>query len=431
MSTIAALPPLWPQPIPIIGLTGEYASGKTLFGLTIDPTRTLVYDEEKSSESYVSLGFTRIDLFDEVAKIHKNGSNPQQVFEWWLAHVRALKSGQFRVIILDTVGTIESGLVDWVESHPEHFGKTRNQYQKSSALMWGDVKEHWKFVLAELASKCETFVFTSHMATVWKGGEPTLQRKPKGKETLKELASLYLHLERTPDAKKNTPAKPAAVVLKSRLANFKLDETTGEIVTIPTLPPRIPECTPFKIREYMVKPPDYEHLKETEKAPDMNALTEDERLQLQTERARAEAETERIRADRESRRGVGSGSAKPSTNGTATVSSTTTPTGTPDRTVSQTATAPSDSTEFRPLKGPSNSEKQRLAELRDLVWTSKGLTDPEHHAAERKAAWLEVLKPFGVESAGELPNKSIAVLIERLEKAQDPFTSGQFGPVAS
>ena len=73
--------PLWQQPIPVIGLTGEYQSGKTLFGLSISPgPRTLVYDMEKSSLTYESIGFQRVDIGAEMLKLHPKGYAPIKLF---------------------------------------------------------------------------------------------------------------------------------------------------------------------------------------------------------------------------------------------------------------------------------------------------------------------------------------------------------------
>ena len=286
---------LWPQPIEIIGLTGEYASGKTLFGLTIDPKNTLVWDEEKSSASYTSLGFERRDLFAQLDTKSKFGVI--DVYLSWLSQVDALPVGKFTVGMLDTVGMVEAGLADWVSQHPANFGHTNAQYQKMNGVYWGDVKQQWKFVLNRVASKFQTFCFTSHLGTVWKNGEPTGKRKPKGKDTLMELASLYLQMERKADLKGNLPAKPAATVLKSRLMSHRINEATGEIEIVPSLPPRLPIATPHSIRQYMIAPPDYSKLSDEERIRE-EVMTEEEKLQLQTARAVAERDTEMMRSDR-------------------------------------------------------------------------------------------------------------------------------------
>lgn len=287
---------LWPQPLEIIGLTGEFASGKTLFGLTIDPTRTLIYDTEKSAGSYESLGFDRIDIPRAMSAVHPNGYKPIQTFEWWLASVRAIPRDKYTVIVLDTISEIETGLADWVRAHPGEFGRTMGQYIKMAGLMWGDVKEYWKAILSDLSARCQTFAFTSHMGNVWAGDRPSGKRKPKGKETLMELASLYLHMERKADSAGNMPAKPSAIVLKSRLATMIPDPETGDIRVVPTLPPRIPVATPHAIRQYMLHPPDYSKLKAEEQAPE-KVMTEDERAEIRLASAEAERETEALRLE--------------------------------------------------------------------------------------------------------------------------------------
>src|SRR5687767_7387349 len=95
--------PLWPQPLEIVGLTGEYASGKTLWGLSIDPKHTLLFDTEKSAGSYLGLGFTRVDIPTEMMKRLPKGYKPIDTFIWWWEQVKAIPAGKYRVIGLDTV----------------------------------------------------------------------------------------------------------------------------------------------------------------------------------------------------------------------------------------------------------------------------------------------------------------------------------------
>ena len=290
--------PLWPVPIEVLGLTGEYASGKTLFGLTICPgPQTLVYDTEKSAASYESaLQFHRVDLPAIAVKKHPNGYKPIDLFQLWHAHIRTIKPGQYRVIMLDTVSEIESGLVAYVRQHPQEFGYSTAQFAKAEALVWSAVKEHWKTILSDLSSRCETFVFVAHMRDEFSGGRPTGKRSPKGKETLMELASLYLAMDRKADKKGNVPAIPSADLLKSRLVSMKM-VGGGEIQMVPSLPPRIPKCTPAEIRKYILNPPDYDKLTAAERIHERVA-TEEEIEAMKLARATAEKDAEAMRMER-------------------------------------------------------------------------------------------------------------------------------------
>jgi hypothetical protein len=296
---MAASKPIWPQPIEIIGVTGEFASGKTLFGLTIAPgERTKVYDTEKSSGSYASIKFERVSIPDVMAALKPSGYKPIDTFTWWLDDVKKTTPGKYDVIMIDTISEIEDGLVEWVQKNPTYFGHSSGQYAKMSGIMWGDVKTLWKNVLSDLASRCQTFVFCSHMSNIWQGDRPTGKRKPKGKETLMELASLYLLMERKADKNGVMPAKPSAIQLKSRLVHISFDPETGELRDPqPCLPPRIPVCTPAEIRKYMNSPPDYKALKPEEKVQE-ETLTADERELLALQKAEAERDTEKMRLDR-------------------------------------------------------------------------------------------------------------------------------------
>jgi len=278
---------VWPKPIEVIGVTGEYMSGKTLFALTIDPSRTLIFDTEKSSGGYAAdLGATRIDIPGELMRAKKQDFKPLDVFLYFRQAVKKIEPGKYSVIALDTVSEVESGLADYVSANPAEFGRTAAQYIKMQGLMWGDVKELWKAILSDLASRCQTFVFTSHMTSVWAGDKPIPgKRKPKGKETLMELASLYLHLERKPDATGSIPSKPSATILKTRLSSFIPGPEGIEIV--PTLPPRLPEATPAAIRRYMSAPKKPEAYDKSELAP-VETMTEDDRLLIRLATAEAE-----------------------------------------------------------------------------------------------------------------------------------------------
>jgi hypothetical protein len=261
-------------------------------------TPTKVYDTEKSSGSYTAIKFERVSIPDKMSELKPAGYKPIDTFTWWWADVKATKPGQFDVIMIDTISEIEDGLVEWVQKNPTYFGHSSGQYAKMSGIMWGDVKTLWKTILSDLASRCQTFVFCAHMANIWQGDRPTGKRKPKGKETLMELASLYLLMERKADAQGKMPAKPAANVLKSRLVHISFDETTMEMRDpVPCLPPRIPVCTPAEIRKYMLTPPDYANLKPEEMVHE-DKLSQDERELLALQKSEADRDTERMRMER-------------------------------------------------------------------------------------------------------------------------------------
>ena len=280
--------------IEVIGCSGEYQSGKTILVVTIDPQNTKLYDFEKSAGTYSSLGIKeRIDVPQVLtAKFAGKEYRPLDVFRWWREDVLATPPGEFTVIATDPISDIEQGLVDYVASQYAAYGfSSEKAFTSTGGIFWSNVKAYWKTVLVDLATRCQTFAFTTHMRQVWSGGKPSSRREPKGKDTLMELASLYLLLDRKPDEKGKVPAKPNATVLKSRLAKF----VDGEIV--PVLPPRIKEATPKKIREYIAKPPDYSKLKKDELIPE-EKLSDDEKLELQAQiaadqKAAAEAELQK------------------------------------------------------------------------------------------------------------------------------------------
>jgi hypothetical protein len=100
-----------------------------------------------------------------------------------------------------------------------------------------------------------------------------------------------VELRRPVDKKGDKPKTPCGLVGKSRLVEAVL--TDGKLEMVPSLPPRLPECTPDAIREYILNPPDPNKLKKGEKA-EPTELTEDQKLMLTAsiaadQRATAEA----------------------------------------------------------------------------------------------------------------------------------------------
>ena len=289
---------LWPnnRRVEVIGLTGDFGSGKTILGISICPgERTLVYDFEKSSSAYESLGFHRVDMADEMIRVSPKGYKPIDLFRWWYDHVRSIKPGQYSVIMVDPISEIEAGIVEYISERPQEFGLTPNQIRNSAGLMWGKMKDFWKSILQDIAARCETFVFTSHLKSVWKGNAPTGKKSAKGKETLMELASLYLWMDRKPDEKGNVPDVPAANVLKSRIAEHRWVD--GELKWTDLLPPRLPRATYRAICDYMLSPPDYSKLKPSERFVEEKA-TEEELAAMRLATAEAERDAELARVER-------------------------------------------------------------------------------------------------------------------------------------
>jgi hypothetical protein len=294
---VAELKPIWPEGIEIevLGVTGDYEAGKTLFVNTIDPPNTRSYDFEKSSGTYAaSLGIERIDVPKVMLAKYPDGYKPIDVFRWWIDDIRSIKPGTFTVINVDTIGDIEAGLADYVASQYKDYGfSSAETFKKMKGVFWGQVKEYWKMTLADLAARCQTFAFTTHLRAVWKGDRPTSQREPKGKTTLMELATLFLWLERDKPKKGDrnqqrnedgTPkgGPPSADVLKSRLAKIVYDADAGEVDTRAVLPPRIPVATPAMIRKYIVNPPNYYNLKPAEKIVPKE-MSPEEKLVIESE----------------------------------------------------------------------------------------------------------------------------------------------------
>jgi hypothetical protein len=287
------LSPLWGDiDIPIIIGTGDFGQGKTLFGLTIAPGPvTLCYDQEGSSLTYRSIDFDHVDMAAELMKLYPDGFTPEQRFLWWRDDVirrgkAGGRQGRYRVMMTDPMSEIEDGLADHVRKNITKFGLTSNQADKSPGLFWGVMKREWKLTLDRFRIYFDTIYGTVHLRNEFVGNSPSGKQEPKGKETLFELASLFLWFDRPKDPSGAVSAVPAANVLKSRLARTTMID--GELQIAPVLPPRLPRATPKAIRDYIATPPDYSKLKKDERVKEKE-FTEEEKLRLQAQIASDQA----------------------------------------------------------------------------------------------------------------------------------------------
>lgn len=275
---------LWPNEmeLPIIGLTGKKGKGKTMFGLTIARTdRTIHFDLEKSATSYKGMGFTHVDLPEVMQVMAPGGYTQRDMYLVWKSKIEAIEPDRFDVIMVDPISDIESGMVDEVKSHYAQYGySSAESFGHMKGVFWGYVAAEWKSLLLKISTRCQSFVFTTHMRVVYKNGEPTDKMEPKGKGVLLELASMYLEMEK----EKGQP--PSAIVKSCRLMNYVMVDGVVEQV-IPLLPDRIPVATPRAVREYILNPPTPGAPKEGEIVKE-RALSETEKLELQSEIAKDE-----------------------------------------------------------------------------------------------------------------------------------------------
>lgn len=258
-----------PMEIEVFGATGEFSTGKTILGLSIAPgvhptghpfagqPRTLYLDLEKSGTSYAGTGCQRIDVPAEMTKALGAKWTAKQVAEWFNSVPTRVKPGQFDVIVIDPINDIESGQVDIVKASPMDYGYTKGQIDNSVPLLMAAMKAHYKKLLMAFSGAFKCLYFTTHLRDEFKGGKPTSRREPRGKETLAELASLYLWLERLPDDKGKTSAVPSAIVMKHRLSDTRVNEA-GELEVVELMPRRIPVATVQEIRRYIASPPNIE-----------------------------------------------------------------------------------------------------------------------------------------------------------------------------
>ena len=287
-----------PLKIRTMAATGEFGGGKTLLGLMIDPWRTLVLDIESSATTLnLPLKKHRV-LYDEVSASAGNQiPTPEEAFVWWRDCILEIERGEYTVVVTDPINEIQSGAYDFVYRHPEMFGRTKGQYDKMTAMVWGDVKTYLEQLIGQLSNKIETFYYTLHMGQKWVAGKPVEGKrgqKAKGSDVFRKMADVLFVLDRPVDpATGKQTDKPRGVcagpIGKSRLSHA--DPMTGKIQ--PILPPSVTGLDPAKIRQYIASPPDYARLKKDEKVQ-VQEMTEDDRLEVRREIAEAEREKEEL-----------------------------------------------------------------------------------------------------------------------------------------
>jgi hypothetical protein len=313
--------------IPIVMVSGLVNSGKTLFGLTIDPNcrrsaaevqpTTIVWDQEGSADSYAGgLNFEHKDTRAAVgAGVHMeivaagpddprwrkillekadvNDSPAASMFRAWYLSLLKVPAGQYSVGVCDTFTPLQDGLIAWIKLHPEAFGKTYAQYDKASSMfLWPDVKSMLSYVLAtDCRTRFDTFVMCVHLKNEWAGNAKTGRQVAEGLDVLEKLATLHLELDRSPKEKgKEAPRVPSAIVKKERLVRFGASSDEDR----PILPPRMPQGTPDAIRKYIATPPDFAKLDAGERLPD-TSMGEDEKLRIQAAIAENQRATEETR----------------------------------------------------------------------------------------------------------------------------------------
>jgi len=292
-----------PMEIEVFGATGEFSTGKTILGASIAPgahpeghpfagqPRTLYLDLEKSGTSYAGTGWRRIDVPKTLTEAYGPHWTARQAAEWFNSVPTHVKPGQYEVCVVDPINDIESGQVDIVKANPTAYGYTKNQIDNSVPLLMAAMKAHYKKLLMGFAGAFRCLYFTTHLRDEFKAGKPTTRREPRGKETLAELASLYLWLERLPDEKGNTSAVPSAIVLKHRLSDTRVNED-GQLEIVELMPRRIPVATVQAIRQYIANPPNIEKPATGERVIEKPVTEMDlQRVRLATAEAQATAAT--------------------------------------------------------------------------------------------------------------------------------------------
>lgn len=282
----AAQTDLWgTERIPILAVTGERFSGRTLLVSSIHPLETLMIDLNRSSETYSIPYKRRFDPYSDwqAQDVLAAGDHPQRpgavdIFLWFRRTCEAIQPGQYAVLAVDPIMDIEAGLADWMQQNPHESGRTAQQYARCPELLQTDMVNWWKTFLTQLSTKVQTIAFTADtsrcQASASSAGNNPLPAADHHNDatdtidtpdTLFDLATLHLHTERRPTLSGRVNGAPAARVLKSRLA--RTTTRGSDVQHLPILPPYLKVATPNTLRKYIRRPADYSKLKKSERIP--------------------------------------------------------------------------------------------------------------------------------------------------------------------
>lgn len=290
-TTDTGVQPLWPagKRIRAFGATGPQWSGKSYLGLSIAPgrrngvPRTLAYDLELSLGDYAEDAQCElIDVPEQLLlKYGQREVTALEKFMWWRENVLAVPKGKYDVIMVDPINEMEDGVGMFVYANATKFGYTTQQFERGVALFEAAMQSYWKSLIGAIASRCQTFFFTTHLRSQFNGSTPIAGKfEPRGRKVISQLASLYLWLDRSaPREGANVgkvPEIPAGRIIKERLGKVWIGDD-GELNCTPVLPPRLPEASVKAIKAYLLNPPNYKRLKADEKYIEP-AMTDDERL---------------------------------------------------------------------------------------------------------------------------------------------------------
>lgn len=246
-------------------LSGLPGTGKTTFATGADhPSLIAFFDfDDGKGESFhedlhfghyrnmVALGVQETQRRTGTSEIRWTGQDMYTVMQREFA---ALPSGRFTTVILDNIVPIEAAFVWHVEQDPASYGlKIANVKSGSYGGAYPGAHRAVSGLIALMQAKGIRFVIAiSHMKDDWgTGGKIPNKYKAKGVEQWQQAAILYLTM--IPSGVKGQ-REPAAIVWKEQLNIRSWDEAAGEMVSLAVLPPRLPQATMRRVRQYMRVP---------------------------------------------------------------------------------------------------------------------------------------------------------------------------------
>jgi len=243
------------KPLGMCHITGPSGVGKSLFSIGLvmaglDPGRVAVIDCEQSLQvHHAQLKFRYYYDMTKLA-VEKLGlvARPADYFKLMTDIVSSLPvDGSIDLLVIDNIQPIEEAIVDEVTQHPERYGLSKGQVDRT-ALKWGPIKNLYSKFIQSLRRVAKIYILTSHLKQVFApNGQPVpgLMRPAGKRDVLEQQTFLRIWLKWSHKGSR----VPDGLVLKNRLVRLQI--TPEGPKALPTLPNKLAPCTWERIIKYL------------------------------------------------------------------------------------------------------------------------------------------------------------------------------------
>lgn len=301
------------SPLPSIWVIGATKTGKSSMMASTLAKKPLILDFDGSwATLQYHIPGKVIDMRQEAAKIEGANITLALFTAFWNV-ISTIKANEYDLIGVDGVEYLFEGSFQYVQKHPDMFGKASGQFNGTMGTKfgWGATKNDlWPWLIRTLESKCETVILVTHQKDHIdkSSGSRTGRQTFKGVD-LTELVTLvmwcFAPTDEDPDGNKagtpNHNGKYWSLIKKNRLTWFFKQEN-GFPRQHALLPAKLiletGQSYPELIYGYMDAPkPDYGALNDVKGDPTRIEMSDEDKRVIQEQQK--EAELELIKARQE------------------------------------------------------------------------------------------------------------------------------------